>query len=155
MVRRMPFTGATFRISGKAWRLLSPLALGLLTGCYDGDALLKQAQSVALNTSMAEVDLGEFSTTLPRDPNSNVFKSLDLHIFGTVPRSKLADVEKQLKSDEYRVRHETLIAIRQSTRDELTDPKFGKLRARIEQAVNQVLADAPVKAVGFYQLTVR
>lgn len=132
-----------------------PLALGVLSGCYDGDALVKQAQSTALTTSLAEVDLGTFHTTLPRDPNTNAFTALELHIFGTVPRSRLAEVTKQLKADEYRVRHETLTAVRESNREELTDPTLEKLRARIEQVVNGVLTDAPVKEIGFYQLTLR
>src|SRR6185503_2775545 len=78
------------------------------SGCYDGDALVKQAKSAALKTRLAEVDLGTFQTTLPRDENTNLFTDLDLHIFGTVPRYRLAAVKKQLKVDEYRLRHETL-----------------------------------------------
>ena len=76
-------------------------------------------------------------------------------MFGTVPRSRLSEIKKQIKSDEFRVRHETLTAVRQATREELTDPKLAALRARIEKAVNGVLADSPLKEVGFYQLTLR
>ena len=146
---------ATTRFGRLLLRLLLPFALSIAGGCYDGEALLKQAQSTALNTSLAEIDLGEFSTTLPRDLDTGRYTSIDLHIFGTVPRSRLSEVKKQLKYDNYRLRHETLTAVRRSTRDELTDPTLAKLRARIEQVVNQVLADAPVKGIGFYQLTVR
>jgi hypothetical protein len=134
---------------------LGLLALGLVAGCYDGSALVKQAQSTALNASMAEVDLGEYQTTLPRDTETGAFTSLDLHVFGTVPRSRLSEIRKQLKSDEFRIRHETLTAVRQSTREDLTDPTLAKLRARIEEVVNRVLADAPIKEVGFYKLTLR
>lgn len=138
------------------WGLLAIGALvAVVTGCYDGDALLNQAQSAALNTTLAEVDLGEYKTTLPRDPATGIFTSLELRIFCTVPRSKLSEVEKQMLIDGYRVRHETLTAVRQSTRDELTDPALSKLRARIEEVVNKVFTDAPVKEVGFYQLTMR
>jgi hypothetical protein len=135
------------------WLLL--LAIGLTTGCYDGTALLKQAQSTALSTTLAEVDLGTFQTTLPRDPTTGQFTAVDLHIFGTVPRSRLSAVQRQLESDEYRMRHETISAVRQSTREDLSDPTFTKLRARLEQVVNKVLADSPVKEIGFYQLTLR
>jgi flagellar basal body-associated protein FliL len=127
----------------------------LMHGCYDGNALVRQAQSTAINSSMAEVDLGEYRTTLPRDNQSGVFTSIEVHIFGTVPRSRLSEVKKQLRSDEFRVRHETLAAVRQSSRDELSEPTLAKLRARIEDVVNRVLADAPLKEIGFYQLTVR
>jgi hypothetical protein len=131
------------------------IALPLCAGCYDGDAMVKEAQSVALKTRLAEVDLGKYQTTLPRDPTTNRFTALDIHIFGTVPRYRLAAVNKQLKADEYRVRHETLAAVRKSSREELAEPDFAKLRARIEKVVNSVLQDAPVKEVGFYQRTMR
>jgi hypothetical protein len=137
-----------------SWLMLS-VALCLVAGCYDGEALVKQAQSTALNTSLAEVDLGTYRTTLPRDPSTGRYIELELHIFGTVSRSRLSEVKKSLKADDFRVRQETLTAVRSSTREELTDPKLAQLRARIEQVVNKVLADAPLKKVGFYQLTVR
>jgi hypothetical protein len=139
------------------WQLWSLLfcALGLVSGCYDGDAMLKEAQSTALTTSLAEVDLGEYSTTLRRDPNSGAYTTIELHIFGIVPSSRLSDIKKQIQADNYRVRHEALSAVRSSSRDELTDPKFTALRSRLEEVVNKVLADAPLKGVGFYQLTVR
>jgi hypothetical protein len=137
-------------------RLLA-MAVGttVLGGCYDGDALVKQAQSTALNSSMAEVDLGKYRTTLPRDPNTGRYYELEMHIFGTVPRSRLSEAKKLIKGEEFRVRQETLTAVRQSTREELSDPTLAELRARIEQVVNKVLAEAPLKEIGFYQLTVR
>lgn len=139
----------------KSWALILAVALALCAGCYDGEAMVKQVQSVALNTRLAEIDLGKFQTTLPRDPNTQRFTSLDIHIFGTIPRYQLAAVNKQLKADEFKVRHEMLAAVRQSTRDELAEPNFAQLRARMEKVVNGVLADAPVKEIGFYQLTMR
>ncbi len=76
-----------------------PLAIGFSGGCYDGEALLKQAQSASVSSTLAEVDLGEFHTTLPRDSNTGIFTTLELHIFGTVPRTRLAAVERQLGND--------------------------------------------------------
>ena len=137
------------------WITILAVALVLCAGCYDGGEMVKQAQSIALKTRLAEIDLGKFQTTLPRDPVTNHFTAVDIHIFGTVPRYRLAAVTKQLKADEYRVRHETLAAVRKSTREELAEPTFAQLRARIEKVVNGVLEDAPVKEVGFYQLTMR
>lgn len=137
------------------WLTLLALPLCGLTGCYDGNALIKQAEAAALNTTLAELDLGVFRTTLPRDPTSGRFVSVEIHIFGTVPRSKLSAVKQQFAIEEYRLRHEILFAVRQSTRDELTDPALTKLRARVQETVNKILTDAPVKEVGFYQLTLR
>jgi hypothetical protein len=129
--------------------------LVLCGGCYNGEEMVKQAQSVALSTRLAEIDLGKYQTTLPRDPVTNHFTSLDIHLFGTVPRYQLDAVSKQLKSEEFRVRSETLVAVRQSTREELTEPNYAQLRARLEKVINGVLTDAPLKEVGFYQLTMR
>jgi flagellar basal body-associated protein FliL len=108
-----------------------------------------------LTATLAEVDLGQFVTTLPRDPESGVFTTINVHFFGTVTRSRLSAVKKQLRADEYRMRHELLAAVRRSTRDELADPALPNLRARVLKVANQILTDAPVKEVGFYQLTVR
>src|SRR6476469_5328799 len=137
------------------WIALLAVSLALCAGCYDGSEMVKQAQSVALKTRLAEIDFGKFQTTLPRDPVTNRFTAVDIHIFGTVPRYRLAAVTKQLKVDEYRARHETLAAVRKSTSDALAEPTFAQLRARLEKVVNGVLEDAPVKEIGFYQLTMR
>jgi hypothetical protein len=139
----------------KRWAAILAVGLALCAGCYDGESMVKQAQSVALKTRLAEIDLGKFQTTLPRDPETNRFTSVDIHIFGTVPRYQLAAVTKQLKADEYRLRHETLAAVRKSTREELAEPTFAQLRARIEKVVNGVLEEQPVKEIGFYQVTMR
>jgi hypothetical protein len=130
-------------------------ALSLSGGCYDGDALMHQAQTAALKSRLAEVDFGSFTTTLPRDEKTNLFTDLDLHIFGTVPRYRLSAVKRQLKVAEYRLRHETLAAVRQSSREELAEPSLTHLRERIERVVNGILADSPVKEIGFYQVTLR
>jgi hypothetical protein len=133
------------------------LALGvsLLSGCYDGNALVKKAESKALIAKLAEVDLGSFRTTLPRDEDTNVATEIDVHIFGRVSRFRLGEITRQIKSEEFRLRHEMLTAMRKSTREELAEPDLAQLRSRIEQVVNSVLNDAPVKSVGFYQLTLR
>src|SRR6478609_12115802 len=108
------------------WIAILAVALALCAGCYDGSEMVKQAQSVALKTRLAEIDLGKYQTTLPRDPATNRFTAVDIHIFGTVPRYQLAAVNKQLKADEYRMRHETLAAVRRSSREELAEPNFAQ-----------------------------
>lgn len=137
------------------WATLSLVLALVVSGCYDGQALLKQAEAAALSTTLAEVDLGIFQTTLPRDPKTGLFTTMEVHIFGTVSRSKLSTVTAQLEIDNYRMRHEILIAVRKSTREELADASLTGLRARISEVVNKVLTDAPVKEIGFYQITVR
>jgi hypothetical protein len=110
---------------------------------------------VALNTRQAEVDLGNYHTTLPRDPKSGLFTELEVHLFGTVPRYLVPELEKQLKSEEFQLRHETLAALRRATREELAEPSLSLLRSRIEKVVNGMLDNTPVTTIGFYSIKLR
>jgi hypothetical protein len=124
-------------------------------GCYDGEALVQAARSSALKTRLAEVDFGMYRTTLPRDARTQTITELKLHVFGTVPRYRVPEIEKRLKAEEYRLRHTTLGAVRKATREELAEPSFTQLRERIEQVVNEILEDSPVKSIGFYEVSLR
>jgi hypothetical protein len=132
--------------------LLAGCALATV-GCYNGDALVDAARSKAVKTRLAEVDFGTFQTTLPRDADTELLTELKLHIFGTVPRYRESEVKKQLKAEEYRVRAETLGAVRDASHEELAEPEFTKLRERIERVMNEILAEGPVKSIGFYEVT--
>jgi hypothetical protein len=127
----------------------------LLTGCYDGEALVERARSVALNTRLAEVDLGTYRTTLPRDTQTGLFTELDVHVFGMVPRYRVPEIEKQLSTEQFRLRHETLATLRRSSREDLADPNLSQMRNRIEQVVNGILEHSPVTTIGFYSFRLR
>jgi len=129
------------------------LSAALLTGCYDRESLVRQARSAATSPRLAEVDFGIFQVTLPRDPRSGSSTDLNLHLFGTVPRSHRSSVKKQLLANEYLLRHRTLAALRSTNPDELTDPELTQLRHRLQQVVNELLPDSPVQTIGFYQIT--
>jgi hypothetical protein len=131
------------------------LVLGMCAGCYDAGALINKARSEALHSKLAEVDFGVFYTTLPRDPQSGAIPKFEIHFFGTVPHYRVAAIEKQLKHDDFRLRHQVLAAIRACSREELAEPGLAKLRARLEKIVNSILEDAPVKDIGFYGITIR
>lgn len=146
--------------SEHAWLRAARFALMVLagctsTGCYDGDALVEAARSTAVKTRLAEIDFGTFEMTLPRDRETNVLTELKLHVFGTVPRYRVPDIKRQLKVEEYRLRAETLEAVRQASRDELAEPSLTQLRERIIRVVNEVLAESPVKTIGFYEVSLR
>jgi hypothetical protein len=128
------------------------LALGLTAGCYDSDALIDQVRSAALRTRLVEVDLGAYRTTMPRKQNESEATEIEIHIFGTVPRYCLPQIEEQLTADGFRLRHEALAAVRKTTDDELAEPNLTALRGRLETVVNEQLADAPVKSIGFYEV---
>ncbi len=128
------------------------LLLCLCGGCYDGHALVERARSAVLKSRDAEIDLGTYHTTMPRDPQTNAFTTLQVHVFGTAPRYHVSAIKKQLAADEFRLRHGTLTAIRGTTRAELAEPDLTIFRARIEKVVNDILADAPVKTIGFHDI---
>lgn len=135
--------------------VLLAISLGWCTGCYDGEALVKEARSRALRGRLAEVDLGQFHTMLPRDPDEVSLTELRLHMFGTAPRYRTKAIEEQLEKEGYRVRHETLAAIRQSTPAELAEPNLTSLRKRLESVMNGIFEESPVKSIGFYDFAVR
>jgi hypothetical protein len=135
--------------------LLAAVVLSAITGCYNGEALVHAARTHAVQTRLAEVDLGSFHTTLPRDAETGALTDLKLHIFGNVARYRVPEVKNQLRAEEYRLRAETLSALRSSTRDELAEPNFAELRERIERVVNEILKEAPIKSVGFYEVSLR
>lgn len=136
----------------RCWALLAGI-VAMFPGCYRGEALLGEARSAAVKTRLVEVDFGSIETTLPRDRETGALMELKLHVFGAVPRYHVPDIKKQLKAEEYRLRAETLQAVRSATREELSEPNLTRLRARIERVLNEILSEAPVKSVGFYDVT--
>jgi hypothetical protein len=134
------------------WRLSVGLAsaacLAICGGCYDSRALVEQVRSDALRSQLHEVDLGLYRTTMPRDHDTSALTEIELRLFGTVPQYRIPAIERQLKIDGYRLRYDTLVAIRETSPEELAEPDLGRLRARLTQVVNSVLQDAPIKSIG-------
>jgi hypothetical protein len=140
------------------WRnvLFVAAAVGVAAcgGCYDSRALVDQVRTDALRNRMHEVDLGFYRTTMPRDRATNSYTEMELRLFGTVPQYRIRAIEKQLNTDGYRLRHETLAAIRETTREELAEPDLTHLRARLTKVANNILEDAPIKSIGFEQIRI-
>jgi hypothetical protein len=131
------------------WLIFALLAACFLAGgCYDSKVLLEQVQSDALRNQLHEVDLGYYHTTMPRNPATRTYTEMELRLFGMVPQYRVGAIEKQLQSDGYRLRFETLAAIRESSEEELTEPDLTRLRARLTEVANNVLDDAPFKSIG-------
>lgn len=117
-------------------------------GCYDTKALVDQVRADARRSQTHEIKIGKFHTTLPRDLNRATITVLELELFGTVPQYRIPAIEKQLKADGFKLRHDTLVAIRQTTDEELTEPNLGKLRNRLMQVANTVLEGGPIQSIG-------
>jgi hypothetical protein len=142
----------------RLWRIAagSTLAIAALAcaGCYHAHALVDQVRTDALRSRLHEVDLGTFRTTMPRDPKTNLLMEMELHLFGTVPQYKIRSIEERLEADNYRLRYETLAAIRETNGDELAEPDLTHLRGRLTQVVNNILTDSPLKSVGIQDIKI-
>jgi hypothetical protein len=134
--------------------LLCALGLIVLAGCYDSKALVDQVRSDALRSQTHEIDLGIYRTTMPRDPMTSTLTEIELRLFGTVPQYKIPAIEKQLKADGFKLRYDTLVAIRETTVEELGEPSLGQLRTRLMQVANHVIKDAPIQAIGVEKIRI-
>jgi hypothetical protein len=136
--------------------LMCLCALGLVafSGCYDSKALVDEVRSEALRSQTHEINLGLYRTTMPRDPMSSTLTEVELRLFGTVPQYKIPAIEKQLKADGFKLRYDTIVAIRQTTADELGEPNLGQLRARLMQVANSVIKDAPIQSIGVEKIRI-
>jgi len=133
---------------------LCALGLVVLVGCYDSNALVDQVRSTALRSQTHEIDLGLYRTTMPRDPITSTLTEIELRLFGTVPLYKIPAIEEQLKADGFKLRYDTLVAIRKTTAEELGEPSLGQLRARLMQVANDVIKDAPIQAIGVEKIRI-
>ena len=138
----------------RAARAILVLYLALCEGCYDSKALVDQVRTDALRGQTHEIKLGYFHTTMPRDLNRSSITVLELELFGTVPQYKIPAIEKQLKADGFKLRHDTLVAIRQTTDEELAEPNLGQLRNRLMQVANNILVDAPIQSIGVEKIRI-
>lgn len=131
-------------------------ALGLATsaGCYDTKALVDQVRNHALRGQTHEIQLGLYRTTMPRDLLNSSLTEVELRLFGAVPQYKIPMIEKQLAADGDRLRYETLVAIRQTTAEELGEPNLGHLRNRLMDVANSVLAGAPIQSIGIEKIRI-
>ncbi len=124
----------------------------LLTGCYDGSALVEEVRRKAIRTRLVEVDLGEFRVTMPRDERTSVMTEVDIHLFGEAPRYLVSDLEEELVEKQYLVHDRAIITLRELDPRELVDPDLIALRSRLLESMNEVLTSTKISSVGFYDM---
>ncbi len=138
----------------RSW-LIRLALLGLAAacaGCYDGEKILQRVRNDAIKTRHEEIDLGEFRVTLPQDPKNNEMTEVVLHVFGSSVRYRLNSIRRRLEAEEFLLRQAVLEAIRNTTNEDLADPRLTLLRERLLAAVNSVLDDKPVESIGFHEV---
>lgn len=135
-------------------RLLAAAAIGsaLLTGCYNPDTLIQRVRDRAIRTRLEELDLGKFRVTLPRDPVTSGTTEVDLHVYGELPRYKVAKTRNEFEDKAYLLHDKTLTVLREIDPKHLSDPELKVIRARLLATVNGVLDEPTIDSVGFYDL---
>ncbi len=140
---------------GPAWLATALCCLvGLIAtgGCYNGDALVDRVRNDALRNRLEEIDLGRYAITMPRNPDTHETTEVEMQIFGSLARYKQKEVVSLLESKEPELRHGAVVAVRQSTADDFTDPDLTALRTRLLEAVNGIIGEPTVQSVGFHQI---
>lgn len=133
------------------WGLLACAAL-VCAGCYDSEALVGRVRNDALRHRLEEVDLGSYAITMPRDPDTAETVEVEMKLFGAIARYKMQKVKQQLAEDDYLLRHRTLMAIRESSPEDFTQPDLTALRTRLLAAANSVFDEPVIQRVGFYEI---
>ncbi len=123
----------------------------LLTGCFDGEALVDARRAIAIQTRLEEVDLGKFRLTLPQPVESSEMAEIEFHAFGQVANRDLDRVTEALEAHGPELRHRLLLAARELRLHDIEDPQLDLLRSQIVSVINETLAGDPLQSVGFYQ----
>jgi hypothetical protein len=123
-----------------------------IVGCYDSQGMIQRVRDDLVQTQLVEVDLGKFFVTLPRDKQTGALGELSLHYFGNVPPYRAEQVQRRAAASEYRLRHETLFALRNTTHEELAEANLATLKQRLRTVANSVLEEAPVESIGIYEI---
>lgn len=148
----LPSTTNSLGLPAQIGWLLIPCAMLLTTGCYNSEALVERVRNDALRHRLEEIDLGSYGITMPRNPETSETIEVELKLFGSIARYKKSKAKKQLKREDFLLRHRTLMAIRNSTPEDFTEPDLTALRTRLLEAANSVLDEPTIQRVGFHEI---
>ncbi|MEM9185474.1 MAG: hypothetical protein AAGB00_03150, partial [Planctomycetota bacterium] len=114
--------------------------------------LVGRVRNDALRHRLEEVDLGRYDITMPRDPFAIETVEIEMHLYGSLPRYRQAEVAEMLEQRSHRLRHDTLIAVRSSSPEDFTDPDLSDLRQRLLAVTNSLLEEPSIQSIGFHQI---
>ena len=124
--------------------------LPLLAGCYDAAVLRQERNDAAEVLRMEEIDLGEFSITLPHILGEATDYLVDFHVFGYVKSGDREKVAHALALRGPELRSRMLVKIRSLDDDDFDEPKLSKLRQSVAEVINDAVKEHVVQRVGFY-----
>lgn len=128
------------------------LAAIALTGCYNSEQLIAKTRNRAIRTRIDEVELGAFRVTLPRDDASGEMTEITVRLFGESERYKINEIEADLANRGPQIEDSAIRTLRETPREDLAEPDLRKLRSRLLAAINEELTEAPLRAIGFYEV---
>jgi hypothetical protein len=134
--------------------VFAPLLVAGMSGCYDGKALIARALQRVAEDHRAEIELGAYEITLPRQHDNPVATTLQLTVVATVDREDVRKIKKQLAAVETLLRHKTLFALRRCSREELLESSLQSLHNRVAELTRDYLTTAPIESIAFKTFTV-
>jgi flagellar basal body-associated protein FliL len=96
--------------------------------------------------SELEVDLGQYAATIWQ-PERQTSLLISFQLFGTVKAENGADFEARYEEKKHRIRERLLVAARQLSLEDITDPTLANLRALAVKIVNEGLGRRLVDSV--------
>ena len=75
-----------------------------------------------------------------------------MHLFGELPRYRIASVEEQLEERAFLLHDRTLTALRYLSSEDLTNPDLVELRDKMLLTVNEVLDEPLIEEIGIHDI---
>ena len=133
----------------RRWALAACLGAVVATsGCYNGETLVERVRSRAIRTRLEEIDLGSYRITLPKDTQKNEMVEVTVDLYAHASRHRLKGLKKELEAKSYLLRDDLLATFRSFTQEDLDDPGLNRLRNDVLEAVNSVLDEPQLSALG-------
>src|SRR5262245_58366546 len=145
------------RMSGRIWRLILWFGLGLsgcaLSGCkskepfqLDGIDVLPPVEE------LKEVPLGEYQIPIPIVDDRTQARltrhnrlQLDFKLFALVSPREKSELEDSWERHEGQIRDQVISICRSATLDELQEPEFATLKARLTEVLAANLGEKPLR----------
>ena len=128
--------------------------LSTLGGCYDGAAMVARISQRASDDHREEIELGAYQVTLPRPEDDPVATTLRVELVAAIHREHAPAIKEQLEEVQTRLRHATILALRQTDRGELLEPELQSLHDRVATTTEQFLTAAPIESIAFRSFAV-
>lgn len=131
-------------------RFIAMAWLSLVCGCYNAEVLRKERSDAAEVLRMEEINLGEFSITLPHILGEATDYLVDFHVFGYVKSGDREKVAHALALRGPELRSRMLVKVRSLNDADFDEPKLTKLRQGVAEVINDALKEQVIQRVGFY-----